>query len=217
MAAAIVDRNLILEIESVLEQRSPRWIGGEIWFRCPLPSHPGPDAHPSARWNPQKTVFFCDVCQKGGGANVLAHLFGLSPDNRPNSEIIYQYSDEEGSVIYEVVRDIARKRFFQRRPDGNGGYVNSVRGVRRIPYRLPELIEAPKDEIILIVEGEKDADRARKLGFVATTNSGGQANGTKNGLNILMAAQSACCPTMTNPDYNMLSKWPRHCVPTRKK
>jgi len=41
---------------------------------------------------------------------------------------------------------------------------------RQILYRLPEVIEAP---IVFLVEGEKDAERLREQGFVATTAAGG--------------------------------------------
>jgi len=37
-------------------------------------------------------------------------------------------------------------------------------------YRLPEVLEAP---IIFVVEGEKDVEKLREHGFVATTNAGG--------------------------------------------
>jgi len=49
--------------------------------------------------------------------------------------------------------------------------------VKRVLYRLPELITAPSDAVIYVVEGEKDADRLVRLGLVATTNSGGAAKG----------------------------------------
>jgi len=53
-----------------------------------------------------------------------------------------------------------------RRPDGAGGWTWGLGGVRRVPYRLPEIISA---RFVLIVEGEKDADTARGLGIVATS------------------------------------------------
>ena len=43
--------------------------------------------------------------------------------------------------------------------------------VRRVPYRLPELIKAvTNNETIYIPEGEKDVDNLAKIGFVATCN-----------------------------------------------
>ena len=65
------------------------------------------------------------------------------------------------------------KKFLQRRPDGNGGWHWNLEGVNRVPYRLPELLSADPDEWVFIPEGEKDVDRLRKNGLVATTNPGG--------------------------------------------
>jgi len=42
-----------------------------------------------------------------------------------------------------------------------------------IPYRLPELIAAPADTLVLIPEGEKDCNTAARYDFVATCNPGG--------------------------------------------
>jgi putative DNA primase/helicase len=41
-----------------------------------------------------------------------------------------------------------------------------MEGVRRVLYRLPEVIKA---QAVVVVEGEKDADRLKELGFTATT------------------------------------------------
>ena len=51
--------------------------------------------------------------------------------------------------------------------------------VRRVLYRLPELLETDLQETIFIVEGEKDADALNKLGLVATTNAGGSGKWRK--------------------------------------
>jgi 5S rRNA maturation endonuclease (ribonuclease M5) len=49
-----------------------------------------------------------------------------------------------------------------------------MKGVRRVLYRLPELLEAEPNINVFIVEGEKDADNLRReFGLVATTNVGG--------------------------------------------
>ena len=83
----------------------------------------------------------------------------------------YDYRDESGNLLYQVVRSDP-KAFIQRQPDGNGGWAYNLAGVRRVLYRLPELIASTGDTI-LIVEGEKDTEAAVKLGFTATCNSGG--------------------------------------------
>jgi 5S rRNA maturation endonuclease (ribonuclease M5) len=80
----------------------------------------------------------------------------------------YDYTDERGSLLYQVVR-YAPKTFRQRRKEG-GTWVWDMRGVRRVPYRLPEVL---KSEYVMIVEGEKDADTLARFGVCATCNVGG--------------------------------------------
>jgi putative DNA primase/helicase len=89
----------------------------------------------------------------------------------------FDYVDERGALLFQVVRfdtDVPAQRFRQRRPDGGGGWVWKISGVRRVLYRLPALIEAVKaKQLILVCEGERDADTAVKLGYAATTMCGG--------------------------------------------
>lgn len=82
---------------------------------------------------------------------------------------VYAYHDEDGRKLFEVVRK-EPKAFLQRRSDTD----YSVKGVRVVPYRLPEIMEAiAMEKPIFIVEGEKDADRLASLGAHATCNAGG--------------------------------------------
>src|SRR4030095_15611031 len=87
----------------------------------------------------------------------------------------YPYVDESGNTLFEVVR-FEPKEFRQRRPDPTrpDGWTWSVRGVRIVPYRLPELTEAiAQGHTVCVVEGEKDADNLWRIGLPATTNAGG--------------------------------------------
>ena len=84
----------------------------------------------------------------------------------------YDYRDESGILLFQVVR-YEPKAFRQRRPDGKGGWIWNLDGVRRVPYRLPELLRSSMQDWVFIVEGEKDVDRLCELGFTATTNPGG--------------------------------------------
>jgi putative DNA primase/helicase len=87
----------------------------------------------------------------------------------------YDYVDEDGVLVYQSCR-YEPKDFRQRRPDGKGGWVyeKALEGVRRVLYRLPDIIEAAASERpIYLVEGEKDADTLASLGYAATTNAGG--------------------------------------------
>jgi putative DNA primase/helicase len=61
------------------------------------------------------------------------------------------------------------KDFKQRRPDGNGRWVWSLKGVRLVLYRLPELLRRA-NETVFICEGEKDVHALESLGLLATCN-----------------------------------------------
>lgn len=85
---------------------------------------------------------------------------------------VYSYLDQHGIVRHETVR-YSDKSFSQRRPDGEGGFIWSLDGVARLPYRLPAVLASPRDKWIDFTEGEKDADTLAALDLVATTNAGG--------------------------------------------
>ena len=82
----------------------------------------------------------------------------------------YDYVDESGKLLFQVVR-YEPKDFRQRRPDPDnaGQWLWNLDGVKRVPYRLPELQKASMQDWTIIAEGEKDADRLCELGFTATT------------------------------------------------
>ena len=97
----------------------------------------------------------------------------------------WDYVDENGGLIFQVVRlengligkdGKPEKTYRQRKPDDNkrGGWDWSTKGVRQVPYRLPDLLEAvSSDYVVFVVEGEKAADRLLDLGVPATTNARG--------------------------------------------
>jgi 5S rRNA maturation endonuclease (ribonuclease M5) len=90
------------------------------------------------------------------------------PEEKPVIEKIYQYHDELGGEVYQVVR--LKPKSFRQRHDENGQWVWNMDGVDRVLYRLPEIL---KQSEIWIVEGEKDADNLSSLGLSATCNVGG--------------------------------------------
>jgi hypothetical protein len=81
----------------------------------------------------------------------------------------YDYQDEAGCLRFQTVR-YHPKDFRQRRPDGKGGWAWDLRGVERLLYRLPELVNADPSAPVFVCEGEKDVERLRSLGLVATCN-----------------------------------------------
>ncbi|MDP6494877.1 MAG: hypothetical protein QGI09_05565, partial [Dehalococcoidia bacterium] len=121
------------------------------------------------------------------GSQTYAHRLtgdcrcGQRHDNRPSTpqpsrngmkrriSATYDYTDEDGTLLFQTVR-YDPKDFAQRQPDGKGGWKWNLEGVRRVLYRLPELLGADPSEPVFIVEGEKDVDRLAGLGLVATTN-----------------------------------------------
>lgn len=101
---------------------------------------------------------------------VVINTDGPSEWQQPDKRIVatYPYHDDEGNLLYQVVR-YDPKDFRQRRPDGNGGWVWNLNGTPRVLFRLPEIFKANPDDLVFIVEGEKDADNLRAIGILATT------------------------------------------------
>jgi RecA-family ATPase len=96
------------------------------------------------------------------------------PPRRARIVATYDYVDGSGELLFQVCR-FDPKDFRQRRPDpaAPGGWSWKLGDVRRVLYRLPEILDAHDDRTVFIVEGEKDADRLASLGLIATTNAGG--------------------------------------------
>ena len=114
-------------------------------------------------------------CHAGCAFADVMKAAGIEPNGHDHSQqkarIVaqYGYHDASGKLVYQVVRK-EPKAFLQRRPNGGGEWVWNLKGVDRVPYRLPALLQASE---VVVVEGEKDADRLAKLGLTATTNPGG--------------------------------------------
>jgi 5S rRNA maturation endonuclease (ribonuclease M5) len=105
----------------------------------------------------------------------LTDLFDTPAANGQRDEIVntYDYVDEDGQLLFQVVRKTG-KRFVQRRPDGADGWIWNLGDTRRVLYRLPQVLEAVETGIpVYVVEGEKDADRLAAVGYVATCNPHG--------------------------------------------
>ncbi len=126
-----------------------------------------------------KILLYCHAgCEYG---EIIAALDKSKRGGKPEGlgafvkDIPYSYCDEDGKVIYQAVRKQYEhgKRFFQQRPDRNGGWIRDLQGVRRVLFRLPELIAADPTATVYIVEGERDVENLRALGLVATCNAMG--------------------------------------------
>ena len=90
-------------------------------------------------------------------------------------EAVYRYHNADGHLIFGVHRYRLPNgdKTFRQYPWKNGDWLkaeNCMAGIPLYPYRLPEVLSSSKDESVWILEGEKDVDRAAKLGLVATCN-----------------------------------------------
>ncbi len=78
----------------------------------------------------------------------------------------YDYTNDAGKLLFQTVR-YTPKNFRQRQPDGKGGWVWNLKGVRLVLYRLPDGVKTSE---VWVAEGEKDCDTLAALGVCATCN-----------------------------------------------
>lgn len=169
--------------------------GANSWKSyCPIHEDDGQQHDPSlsvSEAEDGKVLIHCFVCGADGvqvcaklGLNIreLYPDYGVSSGDRkrrrPEGKKVaeYEYRDVDGVCQFKACRyetSDGKKTFAQFRPNGKGGWIGNMRGVKRIPYRLPELVAADKSQTIYIVEGEKKVEALRAWGLVATCNVGG--------------------------------------------
>ena len=113
---------------------------------------------------------------------------GKKGAGEPKLVKVYDYHDADGNVLHQTLR-WEPKNFTQRRraepnqiyqidgkeyrsfkdPHGNW-WINTLKGIEPVIYRLPEILKADPRKIIFLCEGEKDADNLQKaFGVYATT------------------------------------------------
>lgn len=159
-------------------------IGNGMEYSAICPFHD--DTKPSFNFNNENGLYHCHGCNESGDiitffakrhnldakkdfpkiVKQIANDFGITDDETPPALVkTYEYIDENGNNLFQVCR-YEPKTFRQRHKDGSGKWINNMDGVRRILYRLPDVINANE---VCIVEGEKDADNVSALGFCGTT------------------------------------------------
>ena len=200
LAALVLAQLSVVRAYEIITSKTVKATGqrGEVRVHCPSRDHA--DEHPSCDLKPEKKCWKCITCGAGGGILDLAVVAGQAKDRataaqwfasklgidipthqqrgageqpaRKRIAATYSYHNPNGIELYQVVR-YEPKDFRQRRRNG-GRFVWNLNGVLRVPYRLPELHRGiEQKQPIIVVEGEKDVDALRQLGFVATTNAGG--------------------------------------------
>ena len=152
-------------------------------------------------------------CHAGCTLEAVCRAIGMEPKDlfvaeyhqqaRATSRIVaeYDYRDESGTLLYQVVR-FEPKDFRQRRSDGRGGWTWNTKGTRRVLYRLPELLVADPGAWVFVVEGEKDADNLAALGLVATCNAGGAGKWQDGYTETLRGRRVAIIPDRDGPGWD---------------
>lgn len=125
-----------------------------------------------------KVLFNCFAgCAYGEIASALGITAnGNGNGNGSNRKIaaVYDYTDENGNLLYQNVR-FEPKGFQQKHFDKNGREVWNLNRVRRVPYRLPELLNLNSTQGVVMAEGEKDADALSKGSLSATNHKNWRA------------------------------------------
>ena len=126
----------------------------------------------------------------------MADLFAERRNGNGNGRVIeatYDYWDEDRNLQFQVIR-YNPKDFRQRRPHGAGKWIYNLEGVRRVLYRLPELLAADPALPVFLVEGEKDVDRLVAGGLVATCSPMGAGKWRQEYANSLVGRHVVIIP-----------------------
>lgn len=192
---------LAAQVTAAVEQRDARREGRELRFRCPNPGgHARGDEHPSARWNPEKAVWKCDVCRAKGGARALAKWLGIEGQGdrrstgrqiskngdfggptraarRSGTVTTYPLHDEGGKLVathMRLDRPGQKKACWWELPGGTRGLDGLP--VHALPlYGAPELAAAEPSARVVLVEGEKACEALRRRGILAVATVTGAA------------------------------------------
>lgn len=124
-----------------------------------------------------------------------------SRKRKPKVVATYQYVDESGVLLSEKLR-FHPKKFVQRRPDptSKDGWAWKLDGVRKVLYRLPDVLAAVKAGWrVYVVEGEKDADALVKVGLCATTGPDGAGKWERSYSEALRGAHVVILPDADEP------------------
>ena len=149
--------------------------GGNVMALCPFHD----DVKPSLSIKLDTGQFKCFGCKESGsaidfyrliqgnGMDFKTALMDLARDTGVlekdgelgNIKETYGYKDHHDDIVHQTVR-FENKKFRQRRPDGEGGWVWDLKGIDIVPYRLLEFMNK---KAIFIVEGEKDANNLQRI------------------------------------------------------
>jgi putative DNA primase/helicase len=188
-------------------------LGGEVagnQVLAPGPGHSAKDRSLSIKIDAAAPRGFLAYSHSGDDPlrckDYVSEKLGLPPwtgngstSNGRSKATSYDYHDERGELLFQVVRS-EPKDFRQRRPDGNGGWVWSIGETRRVLYRLPEITEAvASGQSIFIAEGEKAVGALVSIGVQATCSPGGAGKWRDEYSQYLKGADIVILPDNDDP------------------
>ena len=173
---------------------------------CPLHR----DRRPSltVTWDHRGAALYCHSCRRRGTASIvealglkMADLFTTrwTGDEFPHlrTEVArYAYTDLQGRLLAWKVR-LAPKAFLWGRPDGQGGTLWNLGGVKPGLYRLPDLIDC---QVVCVLEGEKAVDALWDRGWPATCGPIGAGHWTPQYAQDLWT--TGCRTLLVLPDHD---------------
>jgi hypothetical protein len=118
---------------------------------------------------------------------------------------VYHYTDPSGAIIFDKVR-YEPKSFASRFTDSNGKVVYSSGGQSKTLY-LRHTLNNLQGRIVVIVEGEKDADFVVKnYGLIATTVPNGASTWDSSFASVFTGADVLLCPDNDAPGKQLADK-----------
>lgn len=187
---------------------------------CPLHK----EKTPSFSVNVDKGLFYCFGCHAAGSViDYLARRRGVTADvilkelaqqisrtgprhhengnGAVSGKVVstYVYRNATGDDVYRVLR-YEPKTFKQQRWVG-GAWAWGMEGVQRVLYNLPEILAAGEKPVV-IVEGEKDAETLKALGWIATCNVGGAGKWMQGYSDCLKGRSVVICGDNDEPGRN---------------
>ncbi|ACL69108.1 DUF3987 domain-containing protein [Halothermothrix orenii] len=192
-------QNFLAKLDKVKKKGPDQWQA-----RCP--AHEDKVESLSVSRGDNKINFHCHAGCSGKdilramGLNWSDIYFDDEPGKKKKSKVVkeYIYRDENGRPLHKTLRT-ANKDFLQKRYE-NGKWKWGLKGVRTVLYKLEEVKEAiNNNDVVYLVEGEKDADNLHKIGLTGTCNPLGAGKWKPGYTETLKGARVVILPDNDKP------------------
>jgi hypothetical protein len=158
-------------------------------------------------------AWFCRQCQESGRESFEQNTAKSGGELGP-IKATHDYTDEASKLLFQVLRfePVGQPKQFRQRT-GPDQQKWSIKGVRIVPFRLPELIEdIGAEHVVFVVEGEKDVNTLRDRNIPATTNPMGAGKWWPEFNEILRNADVVICGDNDQPGRDHVTLWGRTCT-----